>query len=135
FDGGHLWDQTGFGFLLVDMLLRPGGWIIFDDLEWTIEAALRDERKPPKTWRIAGEDERKAAGVGMVFDLLVPHLGYTDLRTAHHGWWGIARKPLDRTSAAPFRRGPGLVERWRARIAVRTRLRSLTRKLSGRSSG
>lgn len=32
FDGGHTWDVTGFGFLLVDLILRPGGWIVFDDL-------------------------------------------------------------------------------------------------------
>jgi hypothetical protein len=31
----------------------------------------------------------------MVFDLLAPHLGYTQMRTAKNGWWGIARKPLD----------------------------------------
>ena len=32
FDGGHTWDGTGYGFCLVDMLLRPGGWIVFDDI-------------------------------------------------------------------------------------------------------
>jgi predicted O-methyltransferase YrrM len=40
FDGGHTWDVTGFGFLLVDILLKPGGWIIFDDLDWTISKSL-----------------------------------------------------------------------------------------------
>ncbi len=38
-DGGHLWDVTGFAFFLVDKLLRPGGWLLFDDLE--LERRLR----------------------------------------------------------------------------------------------
>jgi predicted O-methyltransferase YrrM len=106
FDGEHTWDGTGFGFLLVDMLLRPGGWIIFDDLKWTIKAAIDDLAKAPRSWRACSEDERATAGVKMVFDLLAPHLGYTDMRTAKNGWWGIARKPLNAaTSAAQPRSG------------------------------
>ena len=34
-DGAHTWDTDGFAFCLVDRMLRPGGWIIFDDLNWT----------------------------------------------------------------------------------------------------
>lgn len=99
FDGGHTWDQTGFGFLLVDMLLRPGGLIVFDDLTWTIEAAIGQRTNVPKYWRVSSDDERKTPGVKLVFDLLVPHLGYTDIRTANEGRWGIARKPLDDASS------------------------------------
>lgn len=95
FDGEHTWDGTGFGFLLVDVLLRPGGWIIFDDLKWTIEAAMKDLAKVPKQWQACSEDERAVSGVKLVFDLLAPHLGYTDMQTANNGWWGIARKPLE----------------------------------------
>lgn len=95
FDGGHTWDATGFGFVLVDMLLRPGGCIVFDDLEWTVEAAMRDRSSVPKHWRASSADERAMPAVKLVFDLLVPHLGYTDLRTANGSRWGIARKPID----------------------------------------
>lgn len=94
FDGGHTWDATGFGFLLVDMLLRPGSCIVFDDLKWTIEAAVRNQSSVPKQWRACSTDERATPAVQLVFDLLVPHLGYTDLRVANDGRWGIARKPL-----------------------------------------
>ena len=31
-DAAHTWDDTGFAFFLVDELLRPGGWLLFDDL-------------------------------------------------------------------------------------------------------
>ncbi len=93
FDGGHTWDATGFGFLLVDLLLRPGGWIIFDDLEWTIERAIPKMTRVPQHWLDCSADEQAAPAVKMVFDLLAPHLGYTDQRAINNGQWGIARKP------------------------------------------
>ena len=94
FDGGHTWDATGFGFVLVDMLLRPGGWIIFDDLTWTIEAALEAAPKPPPHWLACSADEQATPAVTLVFDNLVPHLGYTNRHSANDGRWGIARKPV-----------------------------------------
>jgi predicted O-methyltransferase YrrM len=95
FDGGHTWDVTGFGFVLVDMLLKPGGWIILDDLKWTIEAAMPDMSRIPRHWLASSPDERAAPAVQLVFDLLVPHFGYTDKRIINHGEWGIARKPVE----------------------------------------
>ncbi len=94
FDGGHTWDVTGFGFVLVDMLLRPGGWIVFDDLPWTIEAAMQAITKVPEHWRAVGPEERSTPAVRLVFDSLVPHFGYTERRIINEGQWGIARKPL-----------------------------------------
>jgi len=35
-DGAHDWFTDGFSFFLVDKLLKPGGMIIFDDLEGTV---------------------------------------------------------------------------------------------------
>jgi predicted O-methyltransferase YrrM len=34
-DGAHNWDTDGFAFFLVATMLRPGGWILFDDLNWS----------------------------------------------------------------------------------------------------
>ena len=34
-DGAHSWDTDGFAFFLVASVLRPGGWILFDDLNWS----------------------------------------------------------------------------------------------------
>lgn len=107
FDGGHTWDATGFGFLLVDMLLRPGGWIIFDDLEWTIEHALVGRTKIPAHWRRCSKDEQASPAVQMVFDLLVPHLGYTNLHTVNAGQWGIAQKPESDAQPANTAADPG----------------------------
>jgi predicted O-methyltransferase YrrM len=92
FDGGHTWDVTGFGFVLVDMLLSPGGWIIFDDLDWTISKSLVRTPARAHQYRSYSNDEREAPGVRMVFELLVPHLGYINLREEKRFSWGIARK-------------------------------------------
>lgn len=106
FDGGHTWDGTGFGFVLVDMLLRPGGWIVFDDLPWTIEAAIRDRPKVPKQWRSFSPDELSAPAVSLVFELLVPHLGYTDQAVINRGRWGLARKPIGEQAQRNPAQGP-----------------------------
>ena len=109
FDGGHTWDGTGYGLVLVDMLLRPGGWIVFDDIPWTVEAAMKERSNVPKLWKTFGPNERAAPAVKLVFDLLVPHLGYTNRRTINGGQWGIARKPIEARSDRKNRRSSGLL--------------------------
>lgn len=79
-DGAHTWVDDGFAFFLVDKLLRPGGWILFDDLPWKL-----DER-----WDVPPA-ERDVAQVQEVFDLLaVTHPQYDRIET--DGDWGWARK-------------------------------------------
>lgn len=88
-DGGHNWDTTGYGFFLVDRLLVPGGWMVFDDLDWTY-AGSTTTVKLPKVQRML-EEERTTAQVRKVFELLVrPHPGYTEVH--EKDGWGWARK-------------------------------------------
>jgi predicted O-methyltransferase YrrM len=97
FDGGHTWDQTGFGLLLVDMLLRPGGWIVFDDMDWTLKHSISLRKKAKTKARLEktySEDEREAQGVRMVWDLLLPRFGYQNLHEEKTLHWGVAQKPL-----------------------------------------
>jgi predicted O-methyltransferase YrrM len=91
-DGGHTWDVTGFGFVLVDMLLRPGGVVVFDDLDWTIAESQSAQRRT-KAYRKYSEDERAAKGVRMVWDIVVPRFGYTNMVEKREFHWGIAQKP------------------------------------------
>jgi predicted O-methyltransferase YrrM len=91
-DGGHTWDVTGYAFVLCDLLLRPGGWIIFDDMEWTIDRSPAINTSEAKMARYSA-DERAAKGVRMVWDLVMPSRGYTDLEDNKALKWGVARKP------------------------------------------
>lgn len=88
-DGAHDWYTDGFAFFLVDKLLRPGGWILFDDINWTFNTSpsLKNSEKvqnmPP--------DERKTAQIGKVFELLVkPHPQYHNFKEI--GNWAYAQK-------------------------------------------
>jgi len=88
-DGGHDWYNSGFAFLLVDKLLKPGGWVLFDDLYWTYvnSDALKNtemvKRMPP--------EERETAQVKKVFELLVkPHPKYHNF--IEDGSWAYAQK-------------------------------------------
>ncbi len=92
-DGGHTWDVTGYGFVLVDMLLKPGGWIIFDDLDWTISKSLRGKPISESPWKGYSQDEQNSKGVRMVWELIVPHLGYVNKFEEPRFAWGIAQKP------------------------------------------
>ncbi|MFL5916782.1 MAG: class I SAM-dependent methyltransferase [Gaiellaceae bacterium] len=68
-DGAHRWDADGFAFLLVDRLLRPGGWIVFDDISWTFATSpsLRESLEVAAM----PEEERIEQQVRKVVDLLV----------------------------------------------------------------
>jgi predicted O-methyltransferase YrrM len=89
-DGGHTWYSTGFAFFLVSRLLRPGGWIIFDDLDWTHE----DEIVRGASW-VAGmpAEERSVPQVRRVYELLVkPDPEFENFYEV--GQWAYARKKL-----------------------------------------
>jgi predicted O-methyltransferase YrrM len=56
-DGAHSWFVDGFAFFLVERLLRPGGWILFDDLNWTYAAS--ESLKDTDLVRTMPKDERE----------------------------------------------------------------------------
>jgi predicted O-methyltransferase YrrM len=86
FDGGHSWDETGYAFLLIDKLLTPGAWVIFDDLDWTMADA------PSVANATHPEAERRMRQVRKVWEILVPGANYINRRETALGW-GIAQKP------------------------------------------
>lgn len=94
FDGGHTWDATGFGFFLTDMLLKPGGWIIFDDLDWTIDRSLEASPHRAGIYRKYGQDERATPAVRLVFETLVREAGYLNMAEVPAFSWGVAQKPV-----------------------------------------
>lgn len=90
-DAGHTWDVTGFAFFLVDQLLAPGGWMIFDDLDWTITQSFGGTDEMKRLQKKFPQTELDTQQVRKVWELLVkPHPDYD----RHHeiGQWGIVRK-------------------------------------------
>lgn len=93
-DGAHTWDNTGFGFYLIDLLLKPGGVIIFDDLNWTINkspAYQKSLKEGKDTYNLYSEDEKETPGVRMVFDCLISESHYERMEIKELDW-GIAFK-------------------------------------------
>lgn len=93
-DGAKNWTIDSSAFFLVDKLLRPGGWIVFDDLQWTYMSKLREGKK--KTDGVfmldMGEDELDQPHVELIFKLLVmQHPDYSQF-TVKDYWWAWARK-------------------------------------------
>ncbi|MEV6927397.1 class I SAM-dependent methyltransferase [Dactylosporangium sp. NPDC051485] len=90
-DGAHSWFVDGLAFFLVDKLLKPGGWMLFDDLDWTY--ATSPTLGQTDFVRSMPEDERNTPQIGKVFELLVAqHPGYDEFR--NDGAWGWARKAI-----------------------------------------
>jgi predicted O-methyltransferase YrrM len=82
-DGAHTWDVDGFAFFLVDKLLQPDSWLVFDDLHWTHAASPTEDLGPDMS-----AEERTTAQVQLVFDLLVrEHPDYVHHRVlGDYGW-------------------------------------------------
>jgi len=93
FDGGHTWDLTGFGVLLIDMLLRPGGLILLDDMDWTMRRSKHYQSRPEQLAKF-DDDEVDAMPVRLVWDTILRHLGYEQVREYPDAHWGLARKPF-----------------------------------------
>ncbi len=88
-DGAHDWETDGLAFFLVEKLLAPGGWILFDDLDWTYaeSPALHDT----STVKAMPHDIKTTPHIDRVFSLLVmQHPSFDNFR--REGRWGWAQK-------------------------------------------
>jgi predicted O-methyltransferase YrrM len=129
-DGAKNWSTDGLAVLLAEKLLRPGGWLLLDDLGWTYEKFVKGKNVHYEIdVTKLSEPERTQPHLRAVFDLLVrPNPAFDECRD--DGWWGWARKaPVARpeapwwprarraTRARAARMLPGLARRVRARRA------------------
>ena len=88
-DGAHDWATDGFAFFLVDKMLKPGGIIILDDMDWTFESSPTMRRTDRV--KLMPQDEKNTPQVQKVYDLLVKtHPAYGDFLIKDG--WGYARK-------------------------------------------
>jgi predicted O-methyltransferase YrrM len=90
-DAAHTWYDTGLGFFLVDKLLAPGGWILFDDLDFRYQTLLTPGGDNPAYLLRMTPEERKTQQVKKVWDLLVKeHPSYEAFIETER--WAFARK-------------------------------------------
>ena len=76
-DDLHRWDVTGLHFFLAEKLVRPGGYLLFDDLNWTVKGS--------KSGNVTGhnltDEQKETAQVGKVWNLLVKeHANLTNFK-------------------------------------------------------
>jgi predicted O-methyltransferase YrrM len=91
-DGAKNWTIDGLAVVLVEKLLRPGGWLLMDDLEWTYSDSPSRVATDGIVHRELSEPERTQPHLRAVFDLIVAqHPSFTELRRQDE-WWGWARK-------------------------------------------
>jgi predicted O-methyltransferase YrrM len=113
-DGAKNWSTDGLAVVLMEKLLRPGGWLLLDDLGWSYEkhtdSAWHYEIEVAKL----SEPERAQPHLRAVFDLLIQPSEAFDQFLIEDDWWGWARKAPD-----PARPGDGHPARPRT-ITVRT---------------
>lgn len=93
-DGSKNWTIDGCAFFLADKLLRPGGFMIFDDYSWTY--AMANKRRAATdgvSHRELSEAELSTPHVREIFELLVKqHPDYSNFDVYPIGDWAIARK-------------------------------------------
>ena len=90
-DGAHDWNNDGFAFLLVDKLLKPGGWILFDDYDWSFSSSPSMKNSPRVL--AMSKEEQETPQIKKVFDVLVKnHPDYHNFKISHKSQWALAQK-------------------------------------------
>jgi predicted O-methyltransferase YrrM len=93
-DGPKNWTIDGAAFFFVDKLLKPGGWILFDDYDWSYAKSGKGRDVTDGiTHRRLSPAELETPHIREVFELLVkqhPHYGRL-VRIDEEGW-ALAQK-------------------------------------------
>jgi predicted O-methyltransferase YrrM len=92
-DGSKNWNVDGLAVVLIEKLLRPGAWLLMDDLEWTYESnpwiVPSGDGKPLGP---LSESERTEPHLQAVFELIVKqHPSFTRF-IREDAWYGWAQK-------------------------------------------
>jgi len=85
-DGAKNWTIDGMAFFLVDKLLKPGGWILFDDYDWTYGGQNRTATDGINHHEM-GPDELSIPHIKLIVDLLIAqHPDYSEIRIQDDVW-------------------------------------------------
>jgi predicted O-methyltransferase YrrM len=99
-DGAHNFVLDGLAVVLIEKLMRPGAWLLMDDLEWTYRDNPWFEPRPAADGNAApfgpmSDEERDAPQVRAVFDVIVKqHPSFTRF-VDEDAWYGWAQKNPD----------------------------------------
>jgi len=104
-DGAHNWTIDGFSFFLVDKLLRPGGWLLLDDLAWSYGASGSSfgPGQGPDALGLSAA-ERAVPHMRLGFDLLIAqHPSYSNFWIEDDDWawaqkWPDGRRSVERVT-------------------------------------
>ncbi|MEE4164783.1 MAG: class I SAM-dependent methyltransferase [Desulfocapsaceae bacterium] len=115
-DGPKNWTIDGAAFFLVDKLLKPGGWVVFDDLQWTYKKKI--EKGKTKSDGVSllelGPDEIDQPHIELIFQLLVmQHPDYSNFLVKDN-WWAWAQKTPHGNKQVTFRNSKEYLERLHA---------------------
>jgi predicted O-methyltransferase YrrM len=95
-DGAKNWSTDGIAVVTMEKLLKPGGWLLLDDLGWNYEKHAADT---PFHYEIEiaklSPEERSEPHLRRIFDLLIRTNPVFDQFVIQDGWWGWARKSPD----------------------------------------
>lgn len=93
-DGAKHWTTDAAAFFLVDKLLKPGGWLVFDDLRWTFQSKVDEGKRKLDGISLLTmrNEELNEPHIEKVFRLLVmQHPDYSNFRIKDD-WWAWAQK-------------------------------------------
>lgn len=89
-DGAHNWTIDGLAVVLVEKLLKPGAWLLLDDLEWSYAGSPGGAQPPFPLSR----SELHEPHVRAVFNLIVrQHPSFTQFRVQDGNWGWAAKNP------------------------------------------
>lgn len=89
-DGAKTWTIDGLAVFLVEKLLRPGGWLLLDDLEWSFDSSPSGVAEPFPL----SKAERREPNVRAIFDLLVrQHPSFSEFRVQDGSWAWAHKNP------------------------------------------
>lgn len=90
-NGHKTWEASGFGLVLADLLLRPGGLLVLPDIHWSMAKSPYFRQRPHLTEK-HDTDELQAQPVALAMDILLPRLGYQVIDAPELSNIALARK-------------------------------------------
>jgi predicted O-methyltransferase YrrM len=92
-DGQKNWTVDGLAVFLIEKLLRPGGWLLMDDLAWTYSPDRQGRHYTIDIGSLS-EKERREPHMRAVFELIVKqHPAFTELRIQDANWGWAQKQP------------------------------------------